>query len=210
MENLEKNGTEKKRLNVNLSYPFATYQLFPQIYALLRRRTIFIRASFDISKLENKRITSVNIHSFNQCLLTSVDPSKLPKLFLLCTNPIPYEAIWANELKFYFESLTSTYKVRTNYRFESLSFPTFDDILLDPLNVVTFLSMGKESLWSLSKTIENKLYTNIIVVFIYGASWGGRDRERSKFFSFIEWFQRNKVDYRVKFFELEYERYFSY
>lgn len=198
-----KNSQERKLLKENPKFPFSTYELVPRFEALLQEKTFFIRKDTTIAHVEKKRIESTN----SVTILSSTNPSTLPTLFLQSLNPIPNKATWPIELKLYIETLSNTYRFRIDsYSFLENSLPTFPPITLSPLNVFTFLSMGKESLWSLSKTIENTSYNKIIVVFVHGASFGGRDREREKFRSFKDWFVENKVDSRVLFFELDYDK----
>jgi hypothetical protein len=194
-------------LFVDPKFSFAHYQIVPLIAQLMKKKTIFIRCKLTISFLE-KSLLEKNTHFLS---FIPFSPSEIsskpmePSLLLLSTNPFPSEAIWCMELKPYFEAIAATYRLRTNFIYRSLSLATYSTIQLNELNVVTFLSMGKESLWSLSITLENILYEKIIVIFVNNASYGGSYREKQKFIEFSDWFTKNGIDKRVQFHQLNYE-----
>lgn len=201
LDKIEKKEVNRDLLTTYERFPFTSYQVVPRFRILLRKETAVILPQVIISELEKTRIESTN-----DSFLSFSTSEPVPKNLLLSTNPLPYEASWPIELKPYFIALSSTYRLRTNFTYHLSSFSSNNSIFLNPFNVVTFLSMGKESLRSLSKTIENKSYINIIVIFVYGASWGGRSREKTQFNLFSEWFHCQNVDNRVRFFILNYER----
>jgi len=118
---------------------------------------------------------------------------------------MPFQSTWPLELKDYFISISNTYNLRISLFFREITYTCFDTILLSTSNIITFLSMGKESLYSLSITIKNKLFKNIIVVFVNNANYGTNYREHQQFLKFSHWFSTSNIDSRVKFHQVEYE-----
>lgn len=199
----EKNNL-KGLLNVSPDHPFSVYQLVPFITQLLKQRTTFISSKISISYLEKLHFESPSVKLLSFFPSHDSNPME-PRVLLLCTNPFPATAIWCVELKPYFEAIVATYRLRTNFEYRKLPIPTFQLMTLNPRNAVTFLSMGKESLWSLSITIQNKCYQKIVVIFVNNSSFGGSYREKRKFDEFSEWFKLNEIDERVQFNQLQYE-----
>jgi len=120
---------------------------------------------------------------------------------------MPSHAVWPIELKDYINTLVKTYKYRSTYTF-STSFiysEPINSIELSKNSVITFLSMGKESLWSFSILLRNTDLKKIVVVFVNGANYGINYREKEKYKEFSTWFSKNNVDRRVNFLEVQYD-----
>jgi len=75
----------------------------------------------------------------------------------------------------------------------------------DSLVVLSFLSMGKESLWNLKKMISNKYYKKIIVVYVKKYSLGSHGRQKKQLELFEKYFSKHVKDDRVIFERVKYE-----
>jgi hypothetical protein len=71
-------------------------------------------------------------------------------------------------------------------------------------NVISFLSMGKESLWNLKTLMKNTFFKKIVVVYINSCNKSIHYREKGKFIKFKNWFRENEIDFRVEFEEVDF------
>ncbi len=167
LKRLLEDKNSKFLLNFNPKFRFNQYTVVPLIFHYLKPKTLFIRNQLVIT-LE-KQPLGVNKSYQTLSPIHSALPMA-PSSLLFATNPMPSDATWCKELQPYFLAIAATYRLRTNFSYQPLSLVTYSSIYLDPRNAITFLSMGKESLWSLSKLILNPFYSKIVVVFVNNAS----------------------------------------
>jgi len=135
-----------------------------------------------------------------------VPPTIQPEDLLICSNPFPVSGIICSTLKPYFECLSKTYKIRTNIIYVDYKItPIRTTYIPNNHNVITFLSMGKESLWNLSKVIANKKYNKIVVVYVNNCSPVSHYRQKIKLEEFKKYIKDQEIDGRVVFEEVKYD-----
>jgi len=201
LKTLKEKPESKELLFFNPNYPLHKYSVVPNIQYLIKDKTKIISSQTVVnSRLDRMDISS----SRNFDLKLNSICTTGPEFIVLSTNPMPHAATWPRELQYYFKALSKTYKFRIDYKYsDSFIFP-FSKVELIKENVLTFLSMGKESLWSLNITLRNNNLRKIVVVFVNNANFGSNSREYNKFIQFSDWFSRNNIDSRVSFETVEY------
>jgi len=204
LKNLEEKPDLKQLLSYNPKYPFKNYSVVPTIKNLLREQTQIISCPIVINNMEKMNLSFRG----NESNIYSDKTNLTPKFLVLSTNPMPDKAVWPIELKYYIDTLAKTYKFRTNNFTYSESFiysELQDSIELSKKNAITFISMGKESFWSLSILMRNTDLKKIVVVFVDHANYGISYREKDKFDEFSRWFSKNNIDHRVTFLQVNYD-----
>jgi len=207
LKTLQEQPQTKFLLSRTISHPCQYYEVIPNIVNLLKKKTLLIRCPVAIKYLE--RLTISEVSNQHSSLLDKFKSNKnvfqfTPEFLIQSTNPIPSDSVWPVELKHYTTSIAQTYKLKISLCFCDIKFTCFEPITLSSKIAFTFLSMGKESLWSLSRTILNASYELIVVMFVNNANFGTNCREHEQFVKFSNWFLTSKIDIRVKFYQVEY------
>jgi len=209
---LLENPESKFLLRFNPKFPFNRYCVVSLITSYIRNQTRIVRCDRLILSLEiqpmDKNTNFLSLFSSTDSI-SNPDVPMDPSLLLIATNPLPREAIWCLELQPYFNALAKFYNLTLNYSYRPLKIDSYSPIILNPQIAITFLSTGKESLWSFSESVEKLAYrySKIVVVFINNASPGGSYREKERFFTFSKWFKVSHMQKdRVEFFELQFQQ----
>jgi len=202
LNTLLENPESKLLLSANPKYPHKNYSVAPVFSNLLKNKTQIIKSSVVACNLDKLDISSGRRPNLELNFDLMLDP----KFLILSTNPMPSHTIWPLELRSYMDTLSKTYKFRINYEYsDQFKYPVQEPIQLNKENAITFLSMGKESLWSLSILLRNTNLKHIVVVFVNNANYGINYREKEKFVEFSRWFRNKNLDPRVSFHQVEYE-----
>jgi hypothetical protein len=185
-------------LNIPLKFEFQRYSFLIRLCSFLKWKTIVIKSPSQTKHAEQKFLESppsrLNLESFQ------------PRDLLLATNPLSY-GFFPSLMKPYFSAITKTYNLRHMFTYYSNEFPSScTSILPNKKVVLTTLSMGKDSLWALKKILSERSLEKIVVVFCELANYGSSYREKEKFIAFKSYFLREKIDDRVIFETVLYEK----